>query len=188
MQFRALFVCLVAATSCVLAADSVVVDEIIAKVNGDIITRSEIDHDRKNLETEIRKSGGNPTQLRSEIEQRSSDLLRERIDGLLLVSKGKELNINVESELSKYMADLRNQSKIVDEEKFQQYVHEQTGMTWEDYKNEVRNGMLKQRVIREQVGRGINTPRPELQKYYEEHKAEFVRQEQVFLREIVLST
>lgn len=188
MQFKALVVCLLAATSCVLAADAVVVDEIIAKVNGDIITRSEIDRDRKNLETEARRSGMNAAQLRTELDARSKDLLRERIDGLLLVSKGKELNINVESELSKYMADLRNQSKIVDQEKFEAYVREQTGMSFEDYKNEVRNGMLKQRVIREQVGRGINIPRAELQKYYDEHKKEFVRDERVFLREIVLST
>ena len=188
MQFRALVVCLLAATSCVMAADAVVVDEIIAKVNGDIITRSEIDRDRKNLETEARRSGMNPTQLRTELNERSKDLLRERVDGLLLVSKGKELNINVESELSKYMADLRNQSKIVDQEKFEAYVREQTGMTFEDYKNEVRNGMLKQRVIREQVGRGINISRAEAQKYYDEHKKDFVREERVFLREIVLST
>src|SRR3954447_1956981 len=154
MQFKAPVVCLLAATSYVMAADSVVVDEIIAKVNGDIITRSEIDRDRKNLEEEGRRSGINSAQLRTEVQERSKDLLRERIDGLLLVSKGKELNVNVESELSKYMADLRNQSKIVDEEKFQTYVREQTGMSWEDYKNEIRNSILKQRVIREQVGRG----------------------------------
>jgi peptidyl-prolyl cis-trans isomerase SurA len=188
MQFPTLVVCLAAAASCALAADSVVVDEIIAKVNGDIITRSEIDRDRKNLEEEGRRSGINSAQLRTEVQERSKDLLRERIDGLLLVSKGKELNVNVESELSKYMADLRNQSKIVDEEKFQTYVREQTGMSWEDYKNEIRNSILKQRVIREQVGRGINVPRAELQKYYDEHKNEFMREERVFLREIVLST
>jgi parvulin-like peptidyl-prolyl isomerase len=37
------------------------------------------------------------------------------------------------------------------------------------------------------VGRGINIPRAEVEKYYNEHKTEFVREERVFLREIVLS-
>jgi len=52
------------------------------------------------------------------------------------------------SEMSKYLADLRTQSKMIEDEKFQAWVRENTGMTFEDYKNEVRNGMLKQRVIR----------------------------------------
>jgi parvulin-like peptidyl-prolyl isomerase len=43
-------------------------------------------------------------------------------------------------------------------------------------------------VIREQVGRTINIPRAEVQKYYDEHKAEFMRDDRVFLREIFLST
>jgi parvulin-like peptidyl-prolyl isomerase len=43
-------------------------------------------------------------------------------------------------------------------------------------------------VLRELVGRTITIPRAELEKYYNEHQKEFVREEQVFLREIFLST
>ncbi len=188
MQFRFTLACLTAGMLSAFAADVATVEEIIAKVNGDIITRSELDRDRKMLEQELAQRGGlKGAELRQQVDTRSKDILRERIDGLLLVSKGKELSINVESELSKYLADLRNQSKMVEDEKFQQWIRDNTGMTFEDYKNEVRNGMLKQRVIREQVGRTINIPRAEIQKYYDEHKSEFVREERVFLREIVLS-
>jgi parvulin-like peptidyl-prolyl isomerase len=191
MQFRPYVACAVLAGAfCfrALAADAAVVEEIIAKVNGDIITRGELDRDRKMLEQELaQRAGLKGPELRQQVDERSKDLLRERIDGILLVSKGKELSINVDSEISKYFADLRNQSKIVEDEKFQQWIRENTGMTFEDYKNEVRNGMLKQRVIREQVGRSINIPRAEVQKYYDEHKNEFVREERIFLREIVLA-
>jgi parvulin-like peptidyl-prolyl isomerase len=80
------------------------------------------------------------------------------------------------------------QAKITDPEKFQAFVREQTGMPFEDYKAEMRNYMLRQRVLRELVGRDITIPRADVQKYYDEHKEEFVREEQVFLREIFLST
>jgi parvulin-like peptidyl-prolyl isomerase len=61
-------------------------------------------------------------------------------------------------------------------------------MPFEDYKSEMRNYFLRQRVLRELVGRDITIPRAELQKYYESNKGEFVREEQIFLREILLST
>jgi peptidyl-prolyl cis-trans isomerase SurA len=43
-------------------------------------------------------------------------------------------------------------------------------------------------VIRQEVGSRVNIPKTELQKYYEEHKGEFLREERVFLREIFIST
>ena len=47
---------------------------------------------------------------------------------------------------------------------------------------------LAQRVIGQEVGRQVTIPEAEAQKYYEEHKAEFVRKEQVFLSLILIST
>jgi peptidyl-prolyl cis-trans isomerase SurA len=52
----------------------------------------------------------------------------------------------------------------------------------------MKNRYLTQRVIRQEVGGKITIPTPELTKYYEEHKKEFIRQEQVFLREILVSS
>jgi peptidyl-prolyl cis-trans isomerase SurA len=170
------------------AAESLVIEEIIAKVNGDIITRSDIDRDKKTLEGELKARGTPAPQLLQQVNERSQDILRERIDGMLLVQKGKEMGISVDNEISKQLAEMQVQTKISDPEKFQAFVHEQTGMPYEDYKSEMRNYMLRQRVLRELVGRDITIPRSDVQKYYEDHKAEFVRAEQVFLREIFLST
>jgi parvulin-like peptidyl-prolyl isomerase len=187
MQFRVLWVCL-ALTLPVFAADSILVEEIIAKVNGDILTRSEIDRDRKQMEAELRARGMNPAQIQQVVAERSKDLLRERIDGMLLVQKAKELNISVDAEVSKALAEMQVQSKISDPEKFQAFVREQLNMSYEDYRNEMRNHLLRQRVLREQVGRNINIPRAEVEKYYKEHQNEFMRDERVFLREILIST
>ena len=189
MQFRfpAALALLVCGTSS-FGAEALVVEEIIAKVNGDIITRSEVDRDRKVLETELKARAGASPELEQQINQRARDILRERIDGMLLVQKGKEMGITVDGEVSKQLAEMQVQTKITDPEKFQAFVREQTGMPYEDYKSEMRNYMLRQRVLRELVGRDITIPRADVQKYYEDHKAEFVREEQIFLREIFLST
>lgn len=175
------------------ASDITLVEEIVAKVNGDIITRGEVDRTQRQIEGELRQQqqqqrGLNAAQMATEVEQRKKDALRDRIDQLLLVQKGKELNINVDSDLSKFIARLQAESKIADPEKFQQYVHEQTGMPFEDYKNDLKNNMLTERVIRDEIGRRIQVKRDDQLKYYADHKSEFMRQERVFLREILVST
>lgn len=166
------------------------VEEIIAKVNGDIVTRGDIEHARRQIEQEARSQAGQSrlSDTASVIQERSKDILRDKIDNLLLIQRGKELNINVDTDVSKYLANLQAESKIADPEKFQQYVREQTGMPYEDFRQEAKNGMLTQRVIRQEVGGRINLKREDMEKYYNEHKAEFVRDERVFLREIFIST
>jgi peptidyl-prolyl cis-trans isomerase SurA len=179
-------IALVVVCGSALAAEVGVVEEIIAKVNGDIITRSEIDRSRRLLEGELKQSGLNGASLETGIAQREKEILRERIDQLLLVQKAKELNISVDSELSKYMAELQTRSGIADPDKFQQWIREQTGQSYEDFRNDRRNDLLTQRVVRQEIR--INIPRSELEKYYNEHKNDFVRKESVFLREILIST
>jgi peptidyl-prolyl cis-trans isomerase SurA len=172
------------------AADNTVatIEEIIAKVNGDIITRTELSRTRKLMEDDLRRQGVTGPKLNAAVQEREGSILRERIDSLLLVQKAKDLSITVEADISKQMAEFQKALKIADPEKFQQAVKEQTGMSFEDYKAEMRNSMLTERVIRQEVGSQINIPRADVQKYYEEHKAEFVREERVFLAEIFLST
>jgi len=191
MKFRNVWASL-ALTACLSlslpAADIGLVEEIVAKVNGDIITRSEIEKTRQQMEAELKARGTKGPDLEKILTEREKDALRERIDQLLLVQKGKELGINVEPDVSKYLAELQVGSKIADPEKFQQYVREQTGQSFEDFKSEIRNGYLTQRVIRQEVGSRISIPRAELEKYYNENKDKFVREDRVFLREILVST
>src|SRR6202790_5746371 len=62
------------------------------------------------------------------------------------------------------------------------------GINWEDFKNNIRSGLLTQKVIGGEVGSHISVPKDEIQKYYDEHKQEFMRPEQVALRSIEVNT
>jgi peptidyl-prolyl cis-trans isomerase SurA len=170
------------------AADVTVIEQIVAKVNGDIITRGEIERTRRQMEADMRQRGATPAQIQEAMAERAKNILRERIDQLLLVQKGKELDIKVDTDVTKYIADLQLKSKIADPEKFQAYIKEQTGMSFEDFKSETKNGLLTQRVIGQEVQSRINVSRAEIEKYYNEHKDEFVREDRVFLRQILIST
>lgn len=174
--------------STAFAADVAVVEEIVCKVNGDIITRTELEKDRKDAEDEFRQQGLTGSTLQGAVNAATHDLLRKRIDQLLLVQKGKELDLKVDPDVTKRMANMQRQSGISDPEKFQAYVREHAGMPYEDYKNEIKNQLLIERVIRQEVSSNIKFKREDLQKYYDEHKDEFQRKERLFLSDIYVST
>ena len=171
-----------------MAADVQTVEEIIAKVNGDIVTRGEIEKTKRQVEEMIKTrkvTGADADRVR---EEASKNALRDRIDSLLLVNRGKELNINIDGEVSKYVADLMKQTKEVDPDKFAAIVRGQTGQAFEDWKAETKNSMLTQRVIGQEVNRKINVSKAEIEKVYNENKDKFLRKDQIFLRELFLTT
>lgn len=171
-----------------LAADVQTVDEIIAKVNGDIVSRNELERTAKEMVAELRAQNLSGQRLEEEYNSHQKDILRNKIDSLLLVQRGKELNIDVTSELNKYLADLQRRSTIADPEKFREYVHQQTGLSWEDFQSDARNSIMTRRVISEEVSRNVSVSAAEVQAYYEAHKKDFVREEKVYLQEILIST
>ncbi len=171
-----------------VAADTAVVEEIVAKCNGDIVTRGDLDRARRELIETLRANGIVGEELEKQLAEREKNLLRDRIDQLILTQKAKDLNINVDSDVSKQMAAIQSDSKIADPEKFQAYIKEQSGMSYEDFKQEMKNRILTQRVIREEVSEKMSVKHEELEKYYNEHKTDFVRDEQITLQEILIST
>jgi len=183
------FVVLVAASlPMAMAAEVHVVEEIIAKVNNDIITRGEMEHTRATITQELRSQGIAGSRLNEMLRQQERDALRDEIDKLLMVQKGKELDLKVDPDVTRRLAEIQVQSKITDPDKFHEYVHEQTGMSFEDFKQEITNQLLTQRVVSEEISSRITVPEAELKKYYEDHKSEFVREEQVFISQILIST
>ncbi len=181
------------ASLCFAAADNpkekpTIVDQIVAKVNGDIVSQDELERAQRELPAQLKQAGVTGPQLQEELAKQEKEVLRGRIDQLLLVQKGKELNINIDSELNKYVANLQRQSGIVDTDKFHQYVQQGSGMSYEDFINETKNQILTREVLGQEVGRHINISDKEIQAYYDAHKSEFVREEKVYLSEILIST
>jgi peptidyl-prolyl cis-trans isomerase SurA len=166
------------------------VEEIIARVNNEIITRSEYDKARQTAEEDAKQECQGrctPEQLKTNIEDREKTTLRDLIDQSLLVQRAKDMGVSVEPEVIKKLDQIRIENKLPSMEELEKAVSGQ-GMNWEDFKNNIRNGLLTQRVISSEVGSHITIGDDEIQKYYDAHKTEFVRPEQVALREIEVTT
>ena len=186
---RSMLIVLIAAIAPLAqAADVRIVEEIIAKVNGDIITRGEMEQARTRLMEEAKSQGLTGAQLAEVVRNQDKNALRDQIDQLLLVQRGKDLDVKVDADVTRRLAEIQSQSKITDPDKFHDYIREQTGMSFEDFQQQMKNTLLTQKVIGEEISSRISIPEADLRKYYEEHQKEFVREEQVFLSQILIST
>ena len=171
-------------------AEGKVVEEIIARVNNDIITRSELDRAKSQAAEDAQQDcSGRCTQeqLQVAMEDRQKYALRDLIDQSLLAQRGKDMGINVEPDVVKKLDEIRQQNKLKDLDELEKAVTAQ-GINWEDFKSNIRNRLLTQEVIRREVGSHITIGHEEEMKYYDEHKSEFVRPEQVALRAIEIKT
>src|SRR3954466_10354418 len=100
-MFRRYALLIAATLPMAVAADVRIVEEIAAKVNGDIITRGELDQQRRDMERNLRGEGLTGTKLQEALKEYTSNALSEQIDQLLLVQKAKDLNINVDPEITR---------------------------------------------------------------------------------------
>ncbi|MFY9855204.1 MAG: peptidylprolyl isomerase [Terracidiphilus sp.] len=159
------------------------VEEIVARVNDQIITRSDYDRAMTELDSEARQKGASM----QEISAAHKDLLRNLIDQQLWLSKGKELSITGETELVNRLNEIRKQYNLETMEDLEKAAKEQ-GVSFEDFKANIRNGIITQEVMRQEVGKRIQFTPGEAERYFEAHKQEYAQPESVSLAEILVST
>jgi peptidyl-prolyl cis-trans isomerase SurA len=167
----------------------VLVEEIIARVNNRIVTLSDYQKASQALPQEVQQDCPNcaPDKIQATLKERQKNLLRDMIDQQLLIERAKDMDISVETDLIKRLDEIRKQNNLPSMEALQKAVESQ-GIAWEDYRSQLRDSLMTQEVIRREVGGRMDIGNDEVKKYYEAHKQDFVRPEEVDLAEIFLST
>ena len=122
-----------------------------------------------------------------QLEEQKKNLLRDLVDQQLLLSKGKELGITGETEMIKQLDEIRKQNHLDSMEALEAAAKEQ-GVSFEDFKQHIRDRVITQQVIGQEVYRKVNISQADLQRYYDAHKSEFERPESVRLSEILIPT
>jgi peptidyl-prolyl cis-trans isomerase SurA len=158
------------------------VEDIVARVNDQIITKS--DYDR--AETELNQEGREHQETMQEMAAGRKDLLRNLIDQQLWLSKGKELGITGDTELTKRLDDIRKQYNLPDIDALADAAKQQ-GVSFEDFKANIRNQIVTQEVMRQEVGEHLQMTPGEVERYYDQHKQDYVQPESERLSEILVS-
>ena len=152
-------------------------------MNDQIITRSELERSEQQLLQDAQQGGATPAELSTH----EHDLLRDMIDNELLLSKGKELGVNCDAEVSRQLDDIRKQNHLDSMEALEKAASQQ-GVSFEDFKANIRNQCVRQQVVRDEVGRHLNMGKAAEQEYYDQHKQDFQVQESARLSEILIPT
>jgi len=167
------------------AMATTVIEEVIVRVNSDIVTRSELQHSRDEVRQELRQQYADKADAM--FATREKDVLRDLIDQQLLLQKAKDKGITGDTELIKRLDDMRKQMNLSSMDELEKTAKEQ-GVSFEDFKQNMKNQILTQLVIRNEVQPKIQVTKEEERKYYAEHQKDFQHPERVRLSEILVST
>ncbi len=161
-----------------------VVEEIITRVNGQIITRSEFLRSKDQLKDDVKQQ--DPANADKLYAEREKDILRDLIDQQLLLEKGKDLGFSGDTDLIKRLDQMRKEMKLDTMEELEKAATAQ-GISYEDFKQNMRNQIITQKVIGEEVGAHISITKEEQQQFYDEHKNEMEQPESIKLSEILVA-
>jgi peptidyl-prolyl cis-trans isomerase SurA len=168
----------------ILHADNIV-DEIVARVNDQIITRAEFDRAKQSRIQELKQQF--PSDWQTRWTSAEKDVLREMIDEQLLLEKGKELGITGETETIKQLNKMRQDMGLASMQDLEEEAKKQ-GISFEDYKEGIRTRVVTQQVIGQEVGGKVHITDDEVQQFYKEHQKEMEGPEEISLSEILVSS
>src|ERR1017187_1775339 len=114
-----------------VAQSGQVVEEIITRVNNQIITRSEFERSKDQLKDEVKQQ--DPKDPDKAYADREKDVLRDLMDQQLLLEKGKDLSISGDTDLIKQLDQMRKDMKLESMEELEKEATKQ-GVSWEDFK------------------------------------------------------
>ena len=180
---------LVAACAVSLAAD--VIERILVKVNGDIITQTDLEDQQIRLLRE-RNTPFNPEDLESEaalrkvIAEITPQLIVASVDELLLVQRGRELGYAMgDEQFDDVIANIKEENNIESDLQLEAALS-QDGMTLSDFRGVLERQYLVSAVQQVEILSKISITDTEASEYYDTHLEEFTDPASVTLREILV--
>jgi peptidyl-prolyl cis-trans isomerase SurA len=163
-----------------------VVDKIVAQVNDDIVTLSDLNRGLAQYRQDLsaRLSGD---QLEQQLKRAEKDVLDELIRQKLLLQKAHELGFgaNIEPQISAAVERLREANKIKDMDELERALAQQ-GMDLAGLRDQIKKQIITENLVQEFVGSRITLLTQEIERYYKDHVDDFSTPEEVTLSEILI--
>ena len=167
-----------------------IIEQVLVKVNGDIITKTELESRQVRVIRDRMQGQVDPESLKNDdtlkkmLAEVTPPLIVNAIDELLLLQRGRELGLRLgDEQFKQVVANIRKEQGLTDDAKFQQALA-QENMTLEDLRRQLERQMLIEQVQRQEVGSKLNITEEEARQYYARHPEEFTDAAAITLREI----
>lgn len=176
----------VLALSFVLAAPlrAEVLERVIVKVNGAIVTQSEFEN-RQVAAVQSARIG--PERIEAFLRENNARILQEAIDELILVQRADEIGIKARKEYTDDVIDsIRKENNFADDEALKVQLRRE-GMTLSDLRRNIERSLLRREVLRREVEPKVALNDADVRAEYERRREEFTKPAQVRLLEILVA-
>jgi len=173
-------------------ASAEIIEQVLVKVNGDIITKTELE--ARQIAALRQKMSGqidpellkDATRLKQALAEVTPTLIVEAIDEMLLFQMGNEKGYKLsDDQFKSWLTKLREEQNLQDEAKFQAAL-KQEGMNIADLRKNVERNFIITQVQRDEVGAKLQITEEEARQYYLAHRQEFSEPASVTVREILV--
>jgi peptidyl-prolyl cis-trans isomerase SurA len=168
---------------CAGFARAEVLDEIVAKVNDDIVTKSDMETEEQGVLQELyRRYSG--TELDGQVAEAKKEMLRRLIDRSVLIQRATHI-FDMTKMQEFYLESFKNEQNIKSDKELEKLLAQQN-MTMADLKTKLVELSAPQQVVHAEVAERIAVSEKDTRAYYDAHAAEFEVPAQATVREIVL--
>lgn len=168
-------------------AQAKVFDRIVAIVNDDIITLSELDEAARPVLERLQEAPPRPGMpLDKQIYEARAQVLRMLVDQRLAQQEITRLGISVSREdVDRVVEDVKREMKMTEEELRRTLKEE--GIAWEEYRKQVSEQLCRARLVNEEVRTKIVLPEERCRKDYEENLEKYRVYDEAEVEHILLS-
>ncbi|MEW6502151.1 MAG: peptidylprolyl isomerase [Thermodesulfobacteriota bacterium] len=147
-----------------------IVDRVVAVVNDDVITFSDLSREGASLFRRITQQAP-PEQVTAALLQARQEMLSSLIDKLIVEQRAAKLNITVsEAELDEAVDRVLARNRI-SREKFLQDI-ERMGSTEQNYRNSLRIQILQSKLVGQEIRSKVVITEEKIKEYYEKNYTE----------------
>ena len=180
---RLLLLGLVPLLAVMTEARAAIVEEIVAKVNNRIISKSEFEERSSYILKQIYQQYSG-TDLDQHLQDARETMLANMITELLLVERSQTL-LDLDKVRKNLVDDFRKQQNIASDEDLERLLKEQ-GMTRKDLEEQLLRLAVPQEIINYEVRRKISVSEAEIKEYYDAHQKDWETAPTVSFNEIAM--
>ena len=167
------------------AAESVVVDRIVAVVNDEIITLYDLNETLRPYEKNIQALGYPPEKQREALFKLRSDVLNKLVDQKLADQQIKKNNLTISTQEVDQTIERLKESRSYTDEDLRAGLAEQ-GLTIEEYRENLKKQLLRGKLVNREVKSKIVITREEIEKYYKQHRDKYAAETKYHLWNIFI--
>lgn len=166
------------------SARAEVIEEIVARVNDDIITRSELQVSEQEVMEEILAKGDLGEAVEKHLSRAKTEILRDLITRKILIQQAERL-YDLTKMQDAFVRQFKDQQKITTNSELESILRGE-GMTLDEFKRKLIEINAPNSVVDLEVRNKVSVSDAEIETYYQEHQAEMSSPDTVAFREIVL--